>query len=707
MLASPGSTLLLAVTLAAHATALQIPWSLDVTQQPDASPPVDQPYRPLPWGDVNIISTTDTHGWLLGHQRNEPSFSGDWGDLYSFVSRLKDEARRRGVDLLVVDSGDRVDGNGLVDAEPAPHPKGSTALSLFSKMPYDLITTGNHELYRYPVARYAREVLSDKYHDKWVVSNVNITLNDDGDGQGERDVLFGNRFRKFDTEQGRKVTAFGPLFDFKAHAPGITVQKPSDMVEEEWFLEAIADRPDFFLFAGHMSVRIEPDSEWRTIIRAIRKVHPTVPVLVFGGHHHIRDCVQEDKYSMSLAAGRYMETVGFASLSGLDEPDKAPRFARRYLDQNRNTYAYHIGMEDFDTDKGRQITRELTKTAERFNLTETYGVSPQDYFLHRYPSTSPHSIFHLLTTEILPTLVKRRDRPVKPYTVLNTGSVRFDLFKGNFTRNDQWICLPFPNNFLYIPSVPYRLAKRLLPYLNLVGEHGFLPTQRLFESDPSSSSSAPTTSIHVEYAKHFERSGIDVGQMVRAAEEVRAEHSRRNRLVEAYETYVSSRTAPGSAIEESDDDVEDANRKGPQGTTMGRPVESEGYVTLDSCGPERRGDDTLHVPFKVARQPTFVATRLPSKAKTDESGRQDERSQGRDDDDWEEETRVDVVFFDFIQPDILSALNFLDQPIDDSRQERRRRPREHKEWSEQDVRLYLDDLTANTLLETWAKKAWN
>jgi hypothetical protein len=30
-------------------------------------------------------------------------------------------------------------------------------------------------------------------------------------------------------------------------------------------------------------------------------------------HLQIRDCVREDRYSMSLAAGRYMETVGFMS----------------------------------------------------------------------------------------------------------------------------------------------------------------------------------------------------------------------------------------------------------------------------------------------------------------------------------------------------------------------------------------------------------
>ena len=31
--------------------------------------PLAPPTRPLVWGDVNIIHTTDSHGWLLGHQK--------------------------------------------------------------------------------------------------------------------------------------------------------------------------------------------------------------------------------------------------------------------------------------------------------------------------------------------------------------------------------------------------------------------------------------------------------------------------------------------------------------------------------------------------------------------------------------------------------------------------------------------------------------
>jgi 2',3'-cyclic-nucleotide 2'-phosphodiesterase (5'-nucleotidase family) len=30
------------------------------------------PSQPLVWGDINVIHTTDTHGWLLGHQKSTP-----------------------------------------------------------------------------------------------------------------------------------------------------------------------------------------------------------------------------------------------------------------------------------------------------------------------------------------------------------------------------------------------------------------------------------------------------------------------------------------------------------------------------------------------------------------------------------------------------------------------------------------------------------
>jgi 2',3'-cyclic-nucleotide 2'-phosphodiesterase (5'-nucleotidase family) len=134
---------------------------------------------------------------------------------------MKEEARRRGVDLLVVDSGDRVDGNGFVDGEPASQVKGYSAMKFFQQMPYDIITTGNHELYNYTVSLSTYRNLVAHYSPRYVTSNVNITL-PPNEGGIERTVPLGSRFRKFITEQGRSVTAFGPIFDFKGILPSET-----------------------------------------------------------------------------------------------------------------------------------------------------------------------------------------------------------------------------------------------------------------------------------------------------------------------------------------------------------------------------------------------------------------------------------------------------------------------------------------------------
>ena len=74
------------------------------------------PTRPLVWGDVNVIHTTDTHGWLLGHQKAsfpEPNYSADFGDFASFVTHMKALAevrarpRQIGAKKLTARTGER------------------------------------------------------------------------------------------------------------------------------------------------------------------------------------------------------------------------------------------------------------------------------------------------------------------------------------------------------------------------------------------------------------------------------------------------------------------------------------------------------------------------------------------------------------------------------------------------------------------------
>lgn len=72
--------------------------------QPESSNATSGPRAPLEWGQLNFLHTTDTHGWLEGHLK-EQNYGADWGDYVSFTTAMKAKARELGVDLLLVDTG--------------------------------------------------------------------------------------------------------------------------------------------------------------------------------------------------------------------------------------------------------------------------------------------------------------------------------------------------------------------------------------------------------------------------------------------------------------------------------------------------------------------------------------------------------------------------------------------------------------------------
>ena len=55
---------------------------------------------------------------------------------------MKEKAEADGVDLLLIDSGDRIEGGGLSDASD---PKGKYIREIFPYQEIDVISSGNHE----------------------------------------------------------------------------------------------------------------------------------------------------------------------------------------------------------------------------------------------------------------------------------------------------------------------------------------------------------------------------------------------------------------------------------------------------------------------------------------------------------------------------------------------------------------------------------
>ncbi|GKZ82327.1 hypothetical protein AnigIFM56816_007139 [Aspergillus niger] len=468
--------------------------------QPDSHNTTHWPTRPLPWGELNIIHTTDTHGWLEGHL-NEVNYGADWGDLISFVTHMRDKADRLGVDLLVVDTGDIVTGNGLSDVSD---PEGQLSNPIFRYLDYDLLTIGNNDLYNANVTERIQWDIADYYTERYLTSNVHVDL-------GERkNISIGEKYRYFTTKHGLRIMAFGfTLQDFNA-PPTVYVHGYENITNEPWFEDAMKQPVDLYLLIGHADIgqsckiKTHYQGDQNPLICMkdwFRQNKPEIPLQILGGHSHVRNFTCYDSGSSGLESGRYSDTVGWLALSNVapsntwngtktftDVPvptrtctphnptssssmEKTVRLDRRYLDFNRQTFAYHAldatGPDvpaGFDTPIGQYVTNDIQGTRAIYNLTTGLGCAPQSYYISSSPYNCPNNIYTLVRSALNAT-VNRNDGSAR-LIIFNTYGIRYDLYQGPFTVGDAFTVSSYADVFLYLADVPYDAAKQLECRLN-------------------------------------------------------------------------------------------------------------------------------------------------------------------------------------------------------------------------------------------------
>lgn len=435
--------------------------------QPSAAKPVAAPMRDLQWAQLNFLHTTDTHGWHGGHLQ-ESQYSADWGDYVSFTHHMRNKADEQGVDLLVVDTGDRVEGNGLYDAS---RPKGQYTYDIFKEQDVDIICTGNHELYLDDTATREWNQTVPNFKDNYLASNLDYIDPKTGEA-----VPMAPRYKKFQTKnQKLNVVAFGFLFDFTGNANNTIVQPVSKTIKEEWFQNAIREKPDVFVVIGHIGLRMD---EIKQIYNEIRKQNWFTPLAFFAGHAHVRDAISLDAKTFGIASGRYFETIGWMSIDGIAKKSKdvgttAVSFNRRYIDNNVLGLYHHTGLNEstFPTEHGRNVSELIAKARTALDLDQKFGCAPQDYWMARTKYPSNDSVFTLLDQQVLPDIIAKESRKDIPrLAIINTGAIRFDIFKGPFTLDTTYIVSPFQSKMAYIPEVPYSAAKKVLPLLNSEGQ---------------------------------------------------------------------------------------------------------------------------------------------------------------------------------------------------------------------------------------------
>lgn len=415
------------------------------------------PHRNLTWNDINFVHTTDTHGWYSGHI-NQPLYHANWGDFISFTTHLRRITHSRNQDLLLIDSGDRHDGNGLSDITS---PNGLKSTPIFIKQDYDLLTIGNHELYLWENSKQEYETVVNHFQDKYVCSNVDIRL-DNG-----LFVPLGLKYKYFTTPiRGIRVLAFGFLFDFKRFNSGTRVTPMAETIHEPWFQEALKHEVDLIIIVGHTPIS-HNWGEFYQVHQYLRQFFPDTIIQYFGGHSHIRDFTVFDSLSTGLQSGRYCETVGWTSVN-LDKADLnlpvRQRFSRSYIDFNTDSFKYHTNLDkEFDTAKGKLVSKLIRETRKELKLDTLIGYVKTNYYVDYVPIDHPKSIFNLLALKILKTLPKSKHE--ERITIINTGSIRYDLYKGPYTIDSKFIVSPFENIWVNI-TVPKSVATKVAAKLN-------------------------------------------------------------------------------------------------------------------------------------------------------------------------------------------------------------------------------------------------
>jgi 2',3'-cyclic-nucleotide 2'-phosphodiesterase (5'-nucleotidase family) len=449
--------------------------------QPSAQATPPQQIKDIHWGQLNFLHTTDTHGWLAGHLLDD-NYSADYGDFASFVNRMKAMADVKGVDLLLIDSGDLHDGTGFGDVTK---PNGKLTLPIFDKLPYDLLSIGNHELYTTEIANDTYHNFAPRWGGRYVTSNVDWNITG-------TPKPFSNRYAYWKSKQGIRIMAFAFIFNFTGNSNATVVTPVGDAVKQSWFQQQVKRTDiDMFLVAGHITLR--NSTEWSLIYGAIRQHHPTTPINIFGGHRHVRDAVIFDHSAVGIASGRYCETLGWMSVNGIAKnvtkaktpmgngtsissiPSPVPgvkannqsalSYSRQYLDFNRYSFEFHTNTNEktFNTTNGTAISKNITTEINTLpQLVTKLGCSPGNYYLDRFPITSNQSLFNYLTTVVFPAVVVDPKRTNMSRIILtNTGGFRYDLLKGPFSVDNAYQTNPYTNTWLRM-TAPWSVAKNLL-----------------------------------------------------------------------------------------------------------------------------------------------------------------------------------------------------------------------------------------------------
>lgn len=396
---------------------------------------------PLVLENINLVVVTDVHSWIAGH-KHKTELDANYGDVLSFYEHLKNrciESMDVDCDIFFVMNGDFIDGTGF-SSYPPEH-----LTPILQRMPFDAINIGNHELYRNSTIEYITEPngFVDSWQGRYLTSNVLLQ---------ETGQPIGNRYTFLKGERSQKnILVFGFLYNFQNNCLMTEVENVTEVVNAQWFQDVLRGNEESFdaiVVLAHMDY---DDPLVHTILAKIRIICGNeMPVQFITGHSHEREYKQLDNFSSTFEAGKYLDTIGFASLSFKND---SVAFDHQFINGNVNDLEKSLGQlsESFETINGKELTSLIKKTESELGLNERLGCNlDKTYYLHR-GLEQVDSLWRLYAVEIIPKQFFKGSTQM--LFIQNSGGLRYDLYKGNVTVNDLITVCPYNDTVFKVGEV--------------------------------------------------------------------------------------------------------------------------------------------------------------------------------------------------------------------------------------------------------------
>ena len=457
--------------------------------------------------------------------------------------------------------------------------------------------------------------------------------------------------------------AFGVILDGTNNNKQMTrIQKAADMIKESWFQDAIKrDDIDLFVLIGHNPVKPgipKAESSYPLIMDTLRKARPSIPVQGFGGHTHRRDFHIYDPKSSAMESGKYCDTVGWLSLDAI-KPKANPVQARAFSPDNKTPSSNETETAPDATasdscQKTKDFDMQLTRRYLDWNrLTFAYHAKGSQNTLSAFNTDSGLGVSKTITdsrNDLNLTYVygcaprsyciscKPVGDPGNIYTLVKTAAAA-TVVNEDRAENSRMVIV---NN----GAIRYDLVKGpftvddsyiVCPYRT--------PFKYLADVPYDQASKVLDLIIKAKNAKSKRSMAIDT---------VSSEMLGYDECDNASPFNATELLKPKSLFRR----------------VLDTSTPSPGYTTCDDLGND--GDDTVHSEIPEISQPPYIETT----AQFPETGVPD---------------KVDLIFSDFLAPNIVKALNSLNSTT----------------YDENDATLYLPEtFTTNDFLPKYAQMAW-